>query len=372
MDTVVPLARLSRGHSLRMNIVYALSGEGRGHASLARSILPVLERAGHRLKVVTYGRSVGLLGGHDLIEIRGIRHYYNRAGRLSLLKSVAGNAGVFRYYAMNWAALRRQLKAFSPDLFIVNFEPFTHLLARSLGVPVVSFDNQHALVFLEQRVPPGFRLSYLITKTAASLVTAGADAFVVMSFLPANRCRHNVRVVPPVVQSEFRQLRPEIGDYVLVYLKEPNPPLLEVLRRIDERFVVYGYNVDAADGNLTFRVFNDDMPRELAGCKAVMGTSGLLLIAEAVWLRKPFFGVPLKNEFEQTANSLFIKEAGLGDFSERPSREEVEGFFRKLGDFRAALAEFRFNPDAAGQALLELADGRLARERKPPAAPLPA
>ena len=213
------MVRLSRRDGLRMNIVYALSGEGRGHASTARSILPVLEGAGRRLKVITYGRSVGLLGGYDLIEIRGIRHCYNRAGRLSLLKSLAGNAGVLRYYWMNWASLRRQLAAFSPDLFIVNFEPFSRLIARSLGVPVVSFDNQHALVFLEQRVPPGFRLSYLVTKTAARFVTAGADAYVVMSFRSAERCRHNVRIVPPVVQSVFRQLQPKIGDYVLVYLE---------------------------------------------------------------------------------------------------------------------------------------------------------
>jgi len=368
---MAPLARLSPGHRRRMNIVYALSGEGRGHASTARSILPVLEGAGHRLKVVTYGRSVPWLGGYDLIEIRGIRHYYNRAGRLSLLKSLARNAGVFRYYMTHWASLRRQLQAFSPDLFIVNFEPLTCLLARSLGVPVVSFDNQHALVFLDQRVPRGFRLSYLITKTAASFVTAGADAFVVMSFLPANRRRHNVRVVPPVLQREFRQLRPEIGDYVLVYLKEHNPSLLQVLRRIDERFVVYGYDVNDTDGNLAFRVFNDDMPRELAGCKAVIGTSGLSLIAEAVWLKKPFFAVPLKSEFEQTANALFIKEAGLGDFSERPSPKELERFFRDLEGFREALGKFRFDPDAAGQALLELADGTLARQRQPATAPLP-
>ena len=355
-----------------MNIVYALSGEGRGHASLARSILPVLEGAGHKLKVVTYGRSVSRLAGYDLIEIRGIHHHYNRDGRLSLLRSIAGNAGVFGYYSANWASLRRQLGAFSPDLFIVNFEPLTPFLARSLGVPFVSFDNQHALVFLKQRVPAGFGFSSLITKSAASVVAAGADTFVVMSFLPDARCRPMVRVVPPVVQDEFRRLRPEIGDYVLVYLKEPNPRFLQVLRRINQRFVVYGYDRDAADGNITFRVFNDDMPRELAGCKAVIGTSGLSLIAEAIWLKKPFFGVPLKNEFEQTANSLFIREAGFGDFSETPLWEELEAFFGNLDNFRSALADFRFDPDAAGRALLELADGGLEPEGKPAAVQLSA
>ncbi|MGD1032238.1 MAG: glycosyltransferase family protein [Opitutaceae bacterium] len=339
-----------------MNIVYALSGEGRGHASTARSVLPVIEGAGHRLKVVTYGRSVGLLEGYDLLEIRGIHHHYNRSGRLSLARSFAGNAGVLVYYLRNWRSLRQKLRAFSPDLFIVNFEPLSPLLARSLGVPFISFDNQHALVFLEQRVPPGFRFSSAITRTAARIVAAGADAYVVMSLAPPGRCPGNVRVVPPPVQDEFRRLRPESGDYVLVYLKEPNPSFLRVLRQVDQRFVVYGYNLDATDGNLTFRAFNDGMPRELAGCKAAMGTSGLSFIAETIWLRKPFFGVPLKNEFEQTANSLFIRETGLGDFSESPVREEVERFFLGLEAYRAPLAEFRFDPDAAGHALLELAE----------------
>jgi uncharacterized protein (TIGR00661 family) len=348
-----------------MNIVYALSGEGRGHASTARSVLPVLQSAGHRLKVMTYGRSVSELQGYDLIEIRGIRHCYNQAGRLSLLRTIAGNAGIFGYYAAHWGPLRRQLQAFSPDLFIVNFEPLAPLLARSLGVPFISFSNQHALLFVQQRVPPGYRSSALLTKAAAKVVAAGAAAYVVMSFIGDHPHRDDVHVVPPVLQEEFRHLKPDIGDYVLVYLKERNPALLEVLRQIDQRFVVYGYNVDATEGNLTFRTFNRGMPQELAGCKAAIGTSGLSFITEAIWLKKPFFGVPLKGEFEQTANSIFIKEAGLGDFAEEPSREKVEGFLARLKGHREALAEFQFDPDAAGKALLELADGGLAHVRTP-------
>jgi uncharacterized protein (TIGR00661 family) len=262
------------------------------------------------------------------------------------------------------------LRAFSPDLFIVNFEPLAPLLARSLGVPFISFSNQHALLFVRQPVPAKFRSSALVTKTAARVVAAGADAYVVMSFLRDHRHRDNVRVVPPVLQEEFRQLKSEIGGYVLVYLKERNPALLRILRQINEHFVVYGYDVDATEGNLTFRTFGRGMPRELAGCKAAIGTSGLSFITEALWLKKPFFGVPLKGEFEQTANALFIQEAGLGAFAERPAKEEVEGFLANLPAFRGALAEFRFDPDAAGKALLELADGGLAQARVPAAVAL--
>ena len=36
-------------------IVYGVSGEGSGHSSRAREMIPHLERAGHRVRVVTYG-----------------------------------------------------------------------------------------------------------------------------------------------------------------------------------------------------------------------------------------------------------------------------------------------------------------------------
>ncbi|HEX5400129.1 MAG TPA: glycosyltransferase family protein [Verrucomicrobiae bacterium] len=339
-----------------MNIVYALSGEGRGHGSLARAVLPILQQAGHTLHVVTYGQSLAAMAPYNPIEICGIRHAYNRVGRLSPFRTILQNAGILYYYAAEWKTLRRQLAGLSPDLVITNMEPLIPRVARSLGVPVVSFDNQHALVLLPGQIPRGFRLSARVTRTAVNAVAPRADFFVVMSFVSARPRRDNVRVVPPALQPEFRQIRPETGDHVFVYLKQPNPRLLDILRQIDEHFVIYGYNLSAAAGNLTFREFNDRMPVELAASKAIVGTTGLSLLSEAVWLKKPFFGVPLMNEFEQTANAFFIRARSFGDFSERPRREQICSFLQRLDEYRAALGEYHFDPDTAGRTLLDVAN----------------
>ena len=339
-----------------MNIVYALSGEGRGHSSLARAVLPVLKQAGHTIHVITYGQSLAPMASYQPIEIRGIRHAYDRAGRLSPVRTILQNAGVLWHYASGWRSLRRQIAGLSPDLVITNMEPLIPRVARSLGVPVVSFDNQHALVLLPGQIPRGFQLSARITRTAVQSVAPHADFFVIMSFTSARPRRGNVRVVPPAVQPEFRQLRPETENDVFVYLKQPNPRLLDILRQIDEHFVIYGYNVSATAGNLTFREFNDRMPAELAASKAILGTTGLSLLSEAVWLKKPFFGVPLVNEFEQTSNALFIRTRNFGDFSERPRREQIGSFLQRLDEYRAALGEYHFDPDIAGRTLLDLAD----------------
>jgi uncharacterized protein (TIGR00661 family) len=347
-----------------VNIVYAFSGEGRGHGSLARAILPVLQRAGHKLKVVTYGQSIARLAEYDLIAIKGIKHHYDRRGRLSLLKSIFKNLGVLSYYAGNWRTLKRQLREFSPDVLIVNFEPFTPLIGRSLRIPVLSFDNQHALLHFNRTVPPGFRWSAWITKTATRCVAPGADYYVIMAFAPFETDDRRVHVVPPVVQEEIRQLRPRVGSKVLVYLKHPNPRFLEVLKQTDRQYLVYGCNRADTDGNLAYRMFSDRMPGELGECNAVMGTAGMSLISEAVWLKKPFFGIPLKNEFEQMWNAMLIRRSNFGDFSEEPAKAEVDRFFRKLDDYRSSLDAYQFDADAAGKKLLELVDRKRTPERK--------
>jgi UDP-N-acetylglucosamine:LPS N-acetylglucosamine transferase len=132
---------------------------------------------------------------------------------------------------------------------------------------------------------------------------------------------------------------------------------LEILKRTDQQFLVYGYNTAAVDGNLTYRVFSDRMPEELSACKAVMGTAGMSLMSEAVWLKKPFFGIPLKNEFEQMWNAVLIRQSNFGDFSEEPTKAAVDHFFQRMNEYRRSLEDYRFDPDAAGKKLLELIEG---------------
>ena len=106
------------------------------------------------------------------------------------------------------------------------------------------------------------------------------------------------------------------------------------------------------------------MPGELSACKAVMGTTGMSLLPEAVWLKKPFFGIPLKNEFEQRWNATQIRQAHFGDFAEEPTPEAVDHFFRHLDDYRRSLEAYRFDADAAGQKLLEVIEQSKGQERE--------
>jgi len=97
-----------------LNIVYALSGEGRGHGSLGESRIACAPKSRPSAKNRHLRPVTRQLEDYDVLPIRGIKHYYDRHSRLSLLRSIVKNAGVLSYYVSNWKTIRRQLKDFSP------------------------------------------------------------------------------------------------------------------------------------------------------------------------------------------------------------------------------------------------------------------
>jgi uncharacterized protein (TIGR00661 family) len=108
---------------------------------------------------------------------------------------------------------------------------------------------------------------------------------------------------------------------VLVYLTKPNPNLIEVLKSVNETFVVYCSNRVGEDQNIIHRAQGPGYLGDLGGCKAIVGTTGFSLIADSIYLKKPYYGVPLKKQFEQTYNAHFLGSSGLGEFSETVSKE---------------------------------------------------
>lgn len=112
------------------------------------------------------------------------------------------------------------------------------------------------------------------------------------------------------------------------------------MKRIDESFIVYGYNKKRRKGNLEFRT-RESFLQDLRDCKAVIGTAGFTLMSEAIYLNKPYFALPLKGQFEQVLNALFLRKAGFGDYSENLDNREVEKFLGNLREYRKKLQKYR-------------------------------
>src|SRR3989344_5451776 len=292
-----------------MKIIYGVSGEGYGHATRAREIIKHLEKKGHKVMVLAYGQSYDALHKEFKVhKIQGIHLYFNKDS-LNFLKTISHNIPGIKENIKNAPLRDKFVYNFNPDIAITDFEPITSILAYKLGIPLISIDNQHSIIYQKTKVPDYLLPQFLITKES------------------------------------IRKISPKIKDHILVYQTKENPELIRTLKKIPEKFIVYGYNKNKTEHNIQFKKPSPSFTTDLANSKAVIASAGFSLISESIYFKKPYFAIPLKGQFEQTINALFLKNSNMGDFSYSPTKFELAQFLISLPKFKKALRKSKISPD---------------------------
>jgi len=329
-----------------MRILYGVSGDGFGHSSRAKVIAKYLESQGHQVVIRTYGQSYDVLKkDFRVTKIYGL-HLSFEKGVLKKRKTLSNNLRNLFKTKMEFKKFLIFMKEFKPELCISDMEPFVPIIAYWCKLPLVSIDNQHILTHLKINILKKYKKDYLIAREIINFFVRKADYFIITSFLkaPIKRDRKNTFIVPPIVHEGVVKLKPKDGDKILIYLTKKDKSVLDILKNIDEKFVVYGYGVNKKLGNLEFKT-KDSFLNELKNCKAVIATAGFTLMSEAIYLRKPYFALPLKGQFEQTFNALFLKKAGFGGYSEDLTEKEVTDFLGNLDKYKKKLKNCGFSDD---------------------------
>ena len=155
----------------------------------------------------------------------------------------------------------------------------------------------------------------------------GAEERLALSFRPMkSHSKSKVRVVPPLLRPEVKELVPIEGGFFLAYIvncgyaeevisfAKANPNL---------KIKAYWDKKEAAElenplPNLSFhRVHDKNFLRDMAGCKGLICTAGFESICEAMYLGKPVMVIPVAGQYEQTCNALDTVATGAGIKSER-------------------------------------------------------
>lgn len=323
------------------NILYGVNGEGSGHSTRAKEIITHLQGEGHRVNVVSFDRGLrNLKSEFEVTEIYGLRLAYVR-NRVRYRKTIIGNLLKAPRAARSIRELTRLAEQWAIELVITDFEPLSCRVAHHLGVPVISIDNQHLLTRAEISYPRECRNDAAAAKLVTRFMTRGCDAYLVISFFEAPLRRRDTFLFPPILRQEVLQAQPAGGDCVLVYVTSPSAELAELLKRIRQRFVCYGFDREGEEANLIFRKPSlDGFLADLAGCKAVLANSGFSLISEALHLRKPYLAWPLKRQFEQVFNAYYIQKMGYGAWWDDLNKERIESFLFNLEEYRENLAGY--------------------------------
>jgi uncharacterized protein (TIGR00661 family) len=336
-----------------MRILYGVVGEGMGHATRSKVVCEHLVAQGHQVKIVVSGRAHAFLSKSfpDVVEIKGltIRYVNNRMDRDG---TFARNfLAAPQLLAANIGAYFRKVASFKPDAVISDFDSFAYLFAKRHGVPVLSVDNQQIMsrCKLGKFAKEGAKVDYQLIKAFVRAKLPACDHYVITTFFyppVRNKFEKNTTLVPPILRQPIldAKKRARIGPHVLVYqTSTSDTKLLDELERIrGTEFIVYGLRRNARRGNLTLKEFSEDgFVQDLAASRAVVCNGGLSLIGEAVYLGKPIFSVPVRNQYEQVLNARYLEELGYGLAAERIDADVLGLFLQEAPKYAARVAKHK-------------------------------
>lgn len=344
-------------------IFYSLAGEGRGHATRARTLIEALR---HQHELVIFAPDLA----YDLLEpvyrdteitverIPGLKFSYNRKGRVRILGTLLSNTDYIARMQQRAAAMMPMFDKHRPDLVISDFEPILPRAARIRGIPLVSFDHQHFLVVSDlSSLPTMLRHQ---ANLAAPFVRAFYDwqvETVVSSFyrVPLKPDVRNVTQIGTLIRPEVKSVKPQSDGFLLAYMRRhPVPGLFSAFDALGMPVKLYGLGVHPDRGNVQFRAVDERrFVEDLACCEAVATTAGNQLVGEALYLRKPVLAIPEPNNFEQAVNAHYLQLTGTGRSVTRELRaSDLRDFIDDLDALRSRIVpEAVFGNDDALRAI---------------------
>ncbi|HMK53832.1 MAG TPA: MJ1255/VC2487 family glycosyltransferase [Methanobacteriaceae archaeon] len=326
------------GHSEKTRILYSVCGEGMGHAIRSDVILEHLTQD-YEVHIFASERAYQYLAERydNVYEIGGFNTVYEDNSVKNTKTFIRGMKGLPSDLRRSLRLMYSVAKSVKPHLIISDFEFYSNIMAKILRLPLISLDNIHIITQGEIDVPSRYRTERLAAEGVVRSFIMMPRLYLISSFFyPSLKNPKKAKIFPPVLRDQIMDLDVEEGWHVLVYqTSDSNQELLDLLKELDEEFIVYGFHKDNRDANLTFKSFNDDeFFQDLASCRAVITNGGFTLISEALYLNKPVLSVPVKKQFEQILNAIYLDRLGYGEFHEDLEKEDIINFLTRLDTYR--------------------------------------
>lgn len=325
-------------------IVYGVSGEGSGHTSRALSVLPHLVEQGHFVKVVAYDRSYrDLKDRFDVFETEGLT-IGQEDNEVSIRKTITENlARVPRGHRRSVELKETLFKKFRPDVVITDFEPMTAYLANYFEVPLVTLDNQHRMRYMDLEVPSRLGPGMHLTRAIIRAMIPRPDVSLVTTFHFSPVTNGRTFCFPPLIRDKIQRAAVSRKDHIIVYFTKEYRGFINRLRDFErERFLVYGQGVEGREGNLLHMPFSrEGFVKDLASCRAVIGSAGFTLITEALQLKKPYLALPTRGQFEQELNAAMLDRLGYGKGCPRVNPETIGDFLYRIPQYEGRLTSYQ-------------------------------
>ena len=323
-------------------VFYCVCGEGMGHAIRTGVIVDRIKDK-YDVHIFSSDRAYEYLNSKfdNVYEIGGFNTVYinNKVNNLkTFADALKRNPTNMKIGYENLYKKAIQLR---PDVIVTDFEIYATMVAKLRGIPLISLDNIHMITQTKIDYPKKHFGEMLKAKSVIKTYVHKPKIHILTSFFyPRIKPRKNAVIYPPIIREDILKLEPKEGNHIIVYqTSKESVKLVRRLRAIkDEQFIVYGFNKNETDGNLTYKKFNEDeFYDDLASSKAVICNGGFTFISEAIHLKKPIYSVPAIGNFEQTLNGFYVQKLGYGEYHENLSAKKVENFLKRLPKYQKRL-----------------------------------
>ena len=284
-----------------MKLLYGIQGTGHGHISRAREILPHLSKTAD-VDILLSGYNCKLnLDGFRVMKKRGISFEYDSRGGVSVLETARS------LHPVKLLQDIQELDTDKYDLIISDYEPITSWASMASQVPCVGLSHQAA--FLSDRSPRPDKRSVVAEQ-------------ILKHFAPCTRPlgfhfrKYDSFIEPPVIRSQIKNLNPVQENYITVYLPAfDHETLASVFLGFDtirwQIFSPFCTETYTRNHITVHPLGNETFLKSLANCSGVITSAGFETCAEAMYLGKKLFVIPIKNQYEQLCNAAALEKMGI-------------------------------------------------------------
>lgn len=326
-------------------IFYCICGEGMGHAIRSSVIIDRIKDK-YDVYIFSSDRAYKYLNEKfdNVYKIGGFNTVYinNKVSNTkTLINALKRNPLNIKE---GYEELYKKTRKLSPDVIVTDFEIYATMVSKLLSIPLISLDNIHMITQTAIDYPPKHQGEMLKAKGVIKSYVIKPKIHILTSFFyPKIKPKKRAVLYPPVIREDILKLKPTIENHIIVYqTSKESVKLVEQLKSLNEKFIVYGFNKDEVDENLTYKLFNEnEFYNDLASAKAVICNGGFTFISEAISLKKPIYSVPAIGNFEQTLNGFYVQKLGYGEYHEEMSPKKVEKFLKRLPKYQEKLAKVK-------------------------------
>jgi uncharacterized protein (TIGR00661 family) len=284
-----------------MKILYAIQATGNGHISRACEVIPELRKLG-QLDIFLSGSNAHLkFPFSSTYQSKGLSLFYGSDGKLDYKRMFTENSAPRLFREI------RQFPIGQYDLVVNDFESISAWAAKLRGVPCMSFSHQAA--FLSKNTPRPTERS-VFAELLLRNYAPSSDA-IGFHFKP-----YDSFIYTPVLRKKIREIEPQNKKHYTVYLPAIGSELLQsVLRNFkDVHWQIFMPGCTAAYRveNMLFKpVDGESFIESLSNCEGVLCGAGFETPAEALFLGKKLFVIPISGQYEQLCNAVALCEMGI-------------------------------------------------------------